>query len=250
MDNIKKIIALVLLGLGLTGISWYYLARNSGDCNLKKDMDSTELIYTQEEESSIKRWLNTSGDAFTLGVSKKDPVALYVQGMQSVTGSDGWPIDIELANEWLSMSASFGFAPALDQLMRMHDYDKKDPVLGLVYQNLTVSNGHLELVMFYDKSRAIFIEKLGLSAMNEIEKLAVHKMSLIYKNKKNGKFTNITDEDVLFDLEHWTGVFTGTITTGNIENWLKLNENYVRMIKRLAAKAEKTEERLNSYNFD
>jgi hypothetical protein len=119
--------------------------------------------------------------------------------------------------------------------------------------------GHQELRPGYDKLRKSLVKAGGLKIAQEIEKIALHKAGLIARNKeimrKHSKPTesmileinNIQEEDVLFDAQFWQNIFTGTLNTGNLNEWLKSSEIYSLQLNRNAERAQHNIDRLSSY---
>lgn len=252
-------ISLIFIGVSTASTYWYYLSKDTSRINHNDFITERDgFTYSKEEAEAIAQWLNTSGDEIAKGVSKQDPAALWIQGQFLLIGAGGWTIDTKTANYFFSKSASLGFAPALKELFVMYNSDYRNPFLGLVYLNLTISSGHIEFVKAYDALRATLVESNGLLLADEIEKVAIHKKNLIFKNKElinknhNGYercHTSIADEDVLFDMNHWQGILDGSVNTGNLEAWLSRSDNFSLKIDRLAAEATKTIDRLNSYDL-
>lgn len=225
-------------------------------------IDSNELIYTKEEESSIGKWRSKSMDDVIKHAHEGDPAGLWMIGFSHLIGAMDFPLDTNIANTYFAWSGSLGFAPSLDQLRRMYFFDMQDPFLALVYLNLTVAAGHKELVHFYHNMRTELIEKFGIKVADEIEKIATHKKNIIakfvdkIKNKPEDFMEvlliegSIVDEDVLFDMEFWRSIFCGQLNTGNLEEWLRDSSNYCRKIERLAEKAQSGMERYELLSDD
>lgn len=226
------------------------------------NVDNNEFIYTKDEEKALKQKKYDSIDDIIVDAFHGNPVALWMLGMSMLTGSAGFPLDTVSANEYFVQSASLGFAPSINQVHFMYLIDLENPFLALTYLNLTVSSGHIELLGYYNKLRAEFIKTYGLNTMNEVEKIAIHKKTLISKYCKKAQeepsnFTNlnigsgIIEEDVLFDMEFWKGIHNGKIITGNLEDWLLEPVNYCLMLDRVAdlldEKLKRSKERLASY---
>ena len=187
------------------------------DTTVLKDKDSVELIYTKEEQASIGKWKNRSLEDLILDALNADRGALYFLGFCYLMGY-GVTIDIKMANEYFSQSASLGFAPAIDKIKYMYLYDNPNPYLTLVYLNLVVSLGHYELTRAYHKLREQIAEKFGQNIIIEIEKIAASKRKIILKNQKElekaddktlfyCKMNKITDEDVTFDNNYWLRIW-------------------------------------------
>lgn len=98
-----------------------------------KEEAPIELQMTKQEEAEFAKWKNRSMDDATFDALKCDRGALYLQGLCILTGH-GWAIDTELADTFFSKSASFGFAPALDQI-RLTACDNNMLFIAMIYLN-------------------------------------------------------------------------------------------------------------------
>lgn len=249
------LIALVLI---LASLAIYVTCKHFNSSNYQVKAAPGELVETKDEANAINKWLKTSGDAIATGVQNNDPAALWIQGMFSLTGSAGWPIDSQTATIFFARSASLGFAPSLNQLRLMYATEEQNGYLALVYINLTASAEHPEMLTLYEQIKSELLSvsgTLGMTIIKEVEKIAVHKQACIAKLankiKHNPKAIYleglITDEDVLFDHDFWTHIIEGSLVTGNLQDWLNSNENYCRKIELLAQKARDTKDRLAAY---
>lgn len=186
-----------------------------------------ELILTPQEkaELSLDRWKNSDNEAaleqiINAGLNG-DRGALYVLGSMYKTGKNGVPIDIEAANSYFIVSASLGFAPALDKVRRMYLYDTPNLYLMMIYLNLTITAGHTEFVNSYNKLKNELIHDFGESIIQEIERISRHKQYIIEKNRVELKcnkttdfitsnaFQSITAEDLLLDNDYWYKIYVG-----------------------------------------
>ena len=117
-----------------------------------------ELAFTNDELEAIGKWKrnNLSYEVMADDALNGDKAALYMIGMGYLTGmpSGLFTIDIETANCYFSLSASLGFAPALNKIRSMYLEDCPNPWLMLVYLNLAASLGHQELLLGYHKLTA------------------------------------------------------------------------------------------------
>ncbi|MCB1181099.1 MAG: sel1 repeat family protein [Chlamydiia bacterium] len=196
-----------------------------------KEIELDELILTKKEKHEIENWTtkcrnaNTATDVIR-DAFNGDRAGLYALGMCYANGWQGFVIDIEKANFCFSLSASLGFAPALDQLKVIYLEDKRDPYLAMVYLNLAASYGHSELVPSYHKLRSKLIGFTGVEKgrriTQEIERIAEEKKQLIsknlteLKNPKNQKYLNpivlqgnISRSDFIYNDEYWESIIDG-----------------------------------------
>jgi hypothetical protein len=263
---------LIIIGIGLilaVGLGLYFFGKErlyqsinhikQTELSSRKEPDlvsqSNKLVWTTEEKEAIDKWKDKSLDDLILDAFLGDPGALWMVGMCYLTGGGGFEINTDLANNYMAISASLGFAPALDDICRMYANDQEDTFLALVYLNLAVAHGHPELVQKYYNVRSeliSFFKPHGLKLIDEIEKIAIHKKQFIAKFKEKIKDNpestllsdNVISEDVLFDNAFWDGIYTGRLSTGNINEWLKFPENYGRKVKK---NAEASKRRLQKY---
>ncbi len=258
----KKLLIIGIIFVAISSTSFIllkYVAQIDTQSS-KYNIDNNEFIFTKEEEKALSQKKYDSMDDLIVDAHYGNPGALWMLGMSMLTGSAGFHLDTESANSYFAQSASLGFAPSINQVHFMYLIDLENPFLALIYLNLTVSSGHIELAGYYSKLRAEFIKIYGLNTMNEIEKIAIHKKTLISKFCKKiqddpSKFIYLTmsesdgliGEDVLFDMNYWEGIRNGSIVTGNLEDWLRMPDNYCLKIERLAQKANRNIGRFASY---
>lgn len=79
------------------------------------------------------------------------------------------------------MAASLGYAPALYEIFKYYIHEKKDPLLGLVYLNLTIGYGHREYRERYYKQTELLDKLAGPAVIHEIERIALSKTIKISK---------------------------------------------------------------------
>lgn len=220
----------------------------------KENNGPIELEVTKEEDSASAKWKDKSMNDLILDVHRHDKGALYILGLCFLVGRGGLAIDVESADYYFAQSASFGFAPALDQ-MRITYINERNPFLALVYQNLIISEGHSEFLNLYHEARNKILNNptFGPKIVQEIERIAIRKKALIQRNndvlkkrsKGNGnkpldcKIENITEEDLVFDEGYWQNIVRG-ITPRDTE-FFRL------MVDRNAEKAEAHQKRLEAY---
>lgn len=142
--------------------------------------DPIELKFSNEELEALTKWKDKSFDDMWNDALNCDSAALYMIGMSFLTGSGGFTIDVEKADFCFARSASFGFAPAIKQLIHKN-IEEENIFLVLVYSNLMSSMGHSEYVMPYHELRTKAMATFGNGISNEIEKIASSKKELISK---------------------------------------------------------------------
>lgn len=145
--------------------------------------DQKELVefkFTNEELEELSQWKNKSSDDLWDDAFNCDRAALYMIGMCFLTGSADLTIDVQKADLCFSKSASFGFAPALKQLIHKN-IEEENIFLVLVYSNLMSSLGHSEYVVPYHELRTKAMATFGNGISNEIEKVASSKKELIFR---------------------------------------------------------------------
>lgn len=202
-----KIVRLVFLSVFLS-FSSYSFANQS---------DEIEFKYSNKELAEMDKWKNKFADDLWNDAMQCDRGALHLLGMAHLIGSMGLSIDVETANFCFERSASFGFAPAIKQVVHSC-FEKEDPLLASVYCNLLVSFGHKEYCVVYHDMRERTLTLMGDGVCREIERMASEKYDLILNNienlkkekNKKGFFermdvdgTDITSQDVLFNANYW-----------------------------------------------
>lgn len=201
-------------------------------CKPKIAPEEWEIIFTEEENKAINQWKDKTLENWTDDSIAGNPAGLWLVGVAYLMAVRGFPLDIDRADLFFSLSGSLGFAPSLHQLATTIAAND-NPLLAFVYFNLVISMGHPEKVSIYHKYRDGFISKGGIKVANEIEKIARYKRTIIdeWKNQYESnpkdftKFMNsalkITDLDFLFDVQFWENIHSGKLVTGNIEIWIK-----------------------------
>lgn len=184
-----------------------------------------ELSTTEkrEIENLIKR-LDETEDSFPLALTNAanngDRVAMYFAGQSSLLGI-GTTINKQVATLYFKSASSLGYAPALFEIFQMYLHEKQDPLLALVYLNLTISHGHREYYDLYQK-HVDWLEKFGQPlVIKEIERIAFIKSIEMEQTKselKNKKGTylpglalqtrNITHLDSMYSDEYWKEFFS------------------------------------------
>jgi hypothetical protein len=225
----KTMLSIVALFAVVLCASYLFLGKKCKDTesrhgtSLIQDQDKGEvnISYTREELSALEKWKNKSFDDLVLDSFNGDSSGLYKIGQCFLFGNKelGITIDVSGANQFFALSASLGFAPALDKIKFMYVDDNPNPWLATVYYNLVASLGHTEFLIGYHKMRNEIVKKFGQGFMQEIERIAAQKQELILKNQKDlaaaankeefivTKMTLITLEDVLLGKNYWAEIF-------------------------------------------
>jgi TPR repeat protein len=187
----------------------------------KEISEKVEFQYSEEELKAIGSWSDKTMTELMLDVNKGNAAALYMVGLSHLYGKGGFPINIQQANNYFSISALLGFAPGMDKMKSMYLEDDPNPFLALVYVNLVASFGHSEFTTVYHDQRRRLVEECGNSIANEIDRIATEKTIKIYKamnqiseSKDKVETTinffierGIAGEDVEFSVEYWEKFF-------------------------------------------
>lgn len=184
-----------------------------------------EFQFSKAEKKEIQTFLKKikTSDTFELGqvidaALKGNPVAMYIAGQTSLSGI-GTSINREAANLQFEMAASLGYAPALHEVFSMY-VNEGDPLLAMVYLNLTISSGHKEYCDLYYQLTEQLSKMVGKSVVREIEKIALEKTITIANTKKdigNRQNTykpaltligqNLVSEDYIYTRDYWKKFF-------------------------------------------
>lgn len=228
--------------------------------NSENNSEVVEFIYTEQEQRDISKWKNTNKtmDDLVKDAFNGDRAALYNLGEYYFLGLD-FPIDVKRANYFFAQSASFGFAPALNNISQMYINDKSNVFLGLIYENLTISYGHTEFTQIYHKFRNKIIKDFspnGQRILNEIERIAAHKQSIILKNqrylqdKQNKKEScsirldkDITYEDYQYDNDYWIDVYNGVNEIFDLADIKEKDKTYFEKLYYLYQEAIQSDEK-------
>ena len=177
-----------------------------------------EFTLTPAEMTQTGKWKIRSMDDLIKDAVNGDAAGLYMIGMSYLFGGGGFTIDVENADKYFAMSASLGFAPSLRQISCTYLEEKKNPFLALVYLNLTVSYGHLELAKAYHAARAYILDNTNAQVVKEIEKIAATKREQIEANCEAAKLPEnkreninivplthniVSADDFLYGKEYW-----------------------------------------------
>jgi len=129
----------------------------------------------------VEEFLNSirSSDSFELGkvldaAHDGNAIAMYIVGQCSLSGT-GTSINRNVASQQFRMAASLGYPPALFEVSQMYANENQDPLLALVYLNLTISFGHKEYRDFYYQQTELLSKVAGKRLVQEIEKIALEK---------------------------------------------------------------------------
>jgi TPR repeat protein len=184
---------------------------------------SVEFVYTYDELKMMEKWKNKTLAEMYSDALSGDPAALHMVGLSYLYGFSGLPINIKYANLYFAQAASLGFAPALDKMTRMYLENTPNPFLAMVYANLVISFGHPEFIVGYHNQRNKMLKAFGPETCERIERIAAEKKNKILdamnrrsesKNYNPGLeriSSNITIEDVDYDLDYWCEIATKEI---------------------------------------
>lgn len=177
----------------------------------KKDVEKFLQSIKTSDEFELNKILDAALDG--------NEVAMYIAGQCSLSGT-GTSINRKAANQQFKMAASLGYPPALFEVSQMYANENQDPLLALVYLNLTISSGHKEYRDLYFQQTDLLSKIAGKSVVDEIEKISLQKMiqlSEIQREFKQYKNTykpaikllskNITSEDHIFNEKYWRQFF-------------------------------------------
>jgi TPR repeat protein len=176
----------------------------------KKDIEV--LLEKAKTDSSSLFICNAAHDG--------NPVAMYIVGKQSELGIGGMSVNRSVANLYFSMAASLGYAPAMFEIFNMYTNENQDPLLALVYLNLTISFGHKECRDFYYHQIEQTSKIAGKSIVQEIEMIALRKTIKISEfqcemEKLKGTYNpaikfiggNIVSDDHVYTEKYWEKFF-------------------------------------------
>lgn len=203
------------------GFSNVYSSETStnNDAIAEFELSDSEKRDVEEFLSSIK-----TSDSFELGKildasHEGNAIAMYIAGQCSLSGT-GTSINRNVANQQFKMAASLGYPPALFEVTQMYANENQDPLLALVYLNLTISFGHKEYRDLYYQQTEMLSKVAGKKVVQEIEKIALEKTIKISKTQKeikNHKNTykpslalignNVTSDDRVYSEKYWKQFF-------------------------------------------
>lgn len=166
----------------LTASNGYAASNANGIASASSEQKELfEFKFTDDELKALSKWKSKSFDDMLNDAFNCDSAAIYMIGMTFLTGSTGLAIDVEKADFWFSRSASFGFAPALKQIIHKN-IENENIFLILVYSNLMASLGHSEYIVPYHELRTKAINTFGSGISKEIERIAACKKEQISNN--------------------------------------------------------------------
>lgn len=159
--------------------------------------NSLEFVFTQEETLAMSKWNknNLPLDDVIEEAFLCNSAALCLLGHLNLYGLSGFTIDVSEAEMFFALSASFGFAPGIDEIAIAQIRKNNNVCLALIYKNLAISFGHPEMVITYHKCREIIAKEFGNHICEEIEKVAARKKEIIIANMK--KLSESKDKEKL-----------------------------------------------------
>ena len=101
-----------------------------------------------------------------------------------------------IANEYFSQSASFGYPPAVVELVKKN-INEGNVYLSMVYIKLVILLGHEESLASYNYLKQMIMEYYSSDIIEEIEHLAAEKAELILRNQK--KIVVTEDRKALYE---------------------------------------------------
>lgn len=184
-----------------------------------------EFQFSDAEKKEIQAFLKKIKKSDILELDKVleaaldgDPVAMYTAGQTSLSGT-GTSINREVANLQFKMAASLGYAPALHEIFSMYVIEG-DPLLALIYLNLTISSGHKEYRDLYYQQTEQLSKLVGKFVVQEIERIALEKIIAIAnaqrdiesrKNTYKPALTlvgrNLVSGDLIYTKDYWKKFF-------------------------------------------
>ena len=279
MINKKQLGLIILVLSGILAWSYFkpekqsqivysaYINEESSDSSSYAKQESfnssVDFVESESEAAEMTKWQNLSFESLLGDANNGDRAALYMLGLSHLFGF-GVPVSIEAANLYFAKSASLGFAPALNKLKFMYIEDIPNPYLAMVYLNLTIAFGHIELTQSYYELMNKLTEKVGSSAIQrEIEKLASKKFNDILDNQVELKsaadkasfvfrIKSITDKDRYYDSRYWQKFYQSTKSSQN-EPWylhidsIKVNDETKEFLRLTAKGFLELSETLLSY---
>jgi len=179
-----------------------------------------KLVYTEQEytETKLDQWEDIVELARAAYGGHRGAmfVAAYsrLQKIDAAGVSTIEPINEEFVT-LISMSASLGFAPALDLLAKLYMTPDYNPYLGMVYLSLCVELGHAELIPLQLGAREEFLRlNGGDKVLQEIDRILQEKMAIIRDNCEKlqastdpffaiKSLTLVTSEDAKYEVKYW-----------------------------------------------
>lgn len=215
----------ITIGMTLCAITFGFSNVYPSETSSKNDVIA-EFELSDSEKRDVEEFLNSirSSDSFELGkvldaAHDGNAIAMYIVGQCSLSGT-GTSINRNVASQQFNMAASLGSPPALFEVSQMYANENQDPLLALVYLNLTISFGHKEYRDLYYQQTELLSKVAGKKLVQEIEKIALEKTIKISKMQneiKNHKNTykpalalisnNITSDDRAYGERYWKQFF-------------------------------------------
>jgi len=169
--------------------------------------------WKQSEFDTILRLKGKPWEDVEAQALSGDKAALFWIGYRFINGIDT-AVNLKAAIPYIEKSASLGFAPALELMIRLYN-GPQNFLLSAIYVNLTIAAGHIELSQPYHYLRSLIVNNAGEAIATEIERIAANKYNEIKKNiDEIAKFKNkqvfiahmvsISEEDKNFNNEYWS----------------------------------------------
>lgn len=216
---------IIVIGMSIFAMVFGFPNVHSSESISKSDL-SDGFQLSDSEKKGVEEFLQSIKTSGTFEFNKVlnaaldgNEIAMYITGQCSLMGT-GTSINRKAANQQFKMAASLGYPPALFEIFQMYANENQDPLLALVYLNLTISSGHKEYRNFYFKQTDLLSKIAGKSVVDEIEKISLQKtiqLSEIQKEFQQRKNTykpaikllskNITSEDRFYDEKYWKQFF-------------------------------------------
>lgn len=212
------------------GMTVFAMALGFPDVHSSESISKGELSdgfqLSDSEKKGIEEFLQSIKTSDTFELSKVldaaldgNEIAMYIAGQCSLSGT-GTSINRKVANQQFKMAASLGYPPALFEVSQIYANENRDPLLALVYLNLTISSGHKEYRNLYFQQTDLLAKVAGKSVVDQIEKIALQKIikiSEIQKKSQQNKNTykpatkllgkEITSEDCIYNEKYWKPFF-------------------------------------------
>ena len=214
----------ITIGMAMCAMTFGFSNASASELSKNDLLDGLQL--SDSEKQDVDEFLLTikNSGSFDLGkvldaAHDGNPIALYIVGQCSLSGT-GTAINRSVANQNFKMAASLGYSPALFEVFQMYANENHDPLLALVYLNLTISFGHKEYRDFYYEQTKLLAKVSGKRVIQEIEKIAldktikISKMQTEIQNRKNTYkpalvllSKNITSDDRVYGEKYWKQFF-------------------------------------------
>ena len=211
----KYIVIIMIILNVFTEISFLQAAENP-----------SEFEFSEAEKTDIKKLIDKSKSESAESMNhiineafKGNPVAMYFSGYCNMWGH-GTTINKQSGKMFYKMAASLGYAPALYEIFSQY-CTESDPLLAMVYLNLTIGLGHKEYSNLYEELSEQIKDLGGKFVIQEIEMIALNKLIQIQETRiqqDNLKDTfmpglklmgthSLTFEDAKYNAEYWRPFF-------------------------------------------